>query len=53
VRTQSFSNGAPVPYSSTLRHVVHEGDRGNGTPNLDATKPPGYIRNELGGMFTS
>ena len=22
-----------LPYSSTLRHVVHEGDRGNGTPN--------------------
>jgi len=49
---QSFSNGAGVPYSSTLRVVVHEGDRGSG-PMTDTRKAPGYIRNELGGMFTS
>jgi len=36
---QSFSNGAGVPYSSTLRVVVHEGDRGSG-PMTDTRKAP-------------
>mmetsp|Transcript_40125 Transcript_40125/g.55746 ORF Transcript_40125/g.55746 Transcript_40125/m.55746 type:complete len:92 (-) Transcript_40125:155-430(-) len=48
---QDFSNGAGIPYNYTLRVVTHESDSGG--VMTDTRKAPGYIRNELGGMFTS
>mmetsp|Transcript_14452 Transcript_14452/g.30915 ORF Transcript_14452/g.30915 Transcript_14452/m.30915 type:complete len:91 (+) Transcript_14452:129-401(+) len=48
---QDFTNGEPVPYSKTLRIVVH--DESVSHVMTEVRKAPGYIRNELGGMFTS
>jgi hypothetical protein len=50
---QQLSNGEPVPYHVTLRVVQHEGSRIPRVLSATTRKPPGYIRNESGGMFTS
>lgn len=50
---QQLSNGEPVPYSATLLVVKHEGSRAPRVLSAGTRKPPGYIRNESGGMFTS
>jgi hypothetical protein len=50
---QQLSNGEPVPYHVTLRVVQHEGCRIPRVLSATTRKPPGYIRNESGGMFTS
>ncbi|WIA07920.1 hypothetical protein OEZ85_007398 [Tetradesmus obliquus] len=50
---QAYSNGQAVPYSYTLRVVQHEGARATRVQSAKTQKPPGYIRNESGGMFTS
>jgi len=50
---QRLSNGEAVPYSETLRIVQHEGSRAPRVMSATTRKPPGYIRNESGGMFTS
>jgi hypothetical protein len=48
---QDFTNGHSVSYGSTLRIVTH--DEGISSVMTEVRKAPGYIRNELGGMFTS
>lgn len=50
---QQLSNGEPVAYSATLRIVQHEGSKAPRVMSATTRKPPGYIRNESGGMFTS
>lgn len=50
---QRLSNGEPVPYHATLRVVQHEGSRAPRAMSATTRKPPGYIRNESGGMFSS
>jgi hypothetical protein len=50
---QRLSNGEAVPYHETLRVVQHEGSRAPRVMSATTRKPPGYIRNESGGMFTS
>jgi hypothetical protein len=50
---QRLSNGEHVPYKETLRVVQHEGSRAPRVMSATTRKPPGYIRNESGGMFTS
>ncbi|KAJ9522799.1 hypothetical protein QJQ45_019787, partial [Haematococcus lacustris] len=45
--------GVSVDYQSTLRVVTVEGDRAPRLPPRVTQKPPGYIRNESGGLFTS
>lgn len=50
---QALANGVPVPYQDTLRVVSHEGGRALRAGSATTRKPPGYIRNESGGMFAS
>ena len=50
---QALSNGQPVPYPASLRVVVHGGDRAPLQEEQTKRRPPGYIRNESGGFFTS
>lgn len=50
---QALSDGHAVPYSQTLRIVTHEGDGHPIMEPMETRKHPGYIRNELGGTFTS
>jgi hypothetical protein len=50
---QRLSNGEHVPYYATLRVVQHEGSRAPRVMSATTRKPPGYIRNESGGMFSS
>mmetsp|Transcript_19347 Transcript_19347/g.23106 ORF Transcript_19347/g.23106 Transcript_19347/m.23106 type:complete len:93 (-) Transcript_19347:481-759(-) len=50
---QKLSNGQTVAYANTLRIVTHEGDRAPVQEPTETRKHPGYIRNELGGTFTS
>lgn len=50
---QALSNGKCVPYEHTLRIVTHEGDGHPVQESMETRKHPGYIRNELGGTFTS
>ncbi|KAJ9523180.1 hypothetical protein QJQ45_024078, partial [Haematococcus lacustris] len=50
---QALANGVSVDYQSTLRVVTVEGDRAPRLPPRVTQKPPGYIRNESGGLFTS
>ncbi|KAL3135352.1 hypothetical protein ABBQ32_007542 [Trebouxia sp. C0010 RCD-2024] len=50
---QRLSNGQRIPYDDTLRIVNHHCTK---FPRQDFTpqhKAPGYIRNQLGGFFTS
>jgi hypothetical protein len=53
MQLQRLANGDPVPYQDTLRVVTHEGGRAPRAGSATTRKPPGYIRNESGGMFTS
>lgn len=50
---QALSNGQPVPYPASLRIVTHHGDRAPIQEEQTKRRPPGYIRNESGGFFTS
>jgi hypothetical protein len=50
---QALSNGLRVPYAASLRVVQHKGSRAPRAQSATTRKPPGYIRNESGGMFTS
>lgn len=50
---QALSNGQPVPYPASLRVVTHAGDRAPLQEEQTKRRPPGYIRNESGGFFTS
>ena len=50
---QALSNGQPVPYPASLRVVTHAGDRAPLQEEQQKRRPPGYIRNESGGFFTS
>lgn len=42
-----------VPYQATLRTVTHDGSPAPLLPPRTTRKHPGYIRNEMGGLFTS
>eukprot|EP00899_Mesostigma_viride_P020520 jgi/Mesvir1/2846/Mv13932-RA.1 len=51
---QELSNGnTNIPYSKTLRIVSHEGAPANESPGGTNRLHPGYIRNAMGGFFTS
>ena len=50
---QALSNGQPVAYQDTLRVVNVEGSRAPRELPPVTRKAPGYIRNQLGGFFTS
>jgi hypothetical protein len=50
---QRLANGTAVAYGATLQVVSHEGARAPRLGSATTRKPPGYIRNERGGFFTS
>lgn len=50
---QKLSDCNEVPYSATLRVVVHQTNNSPKQPYSKTRKPPGYIRNESGGFFSS
>lgn len=50
---QALVNGKPVTYSDTLRMIKAQGSRAPPQPPPVTRLPPGYIRNQLGGFFTS
>eukprot|EP00891_Asterochloris_glomerata_P009313 jgi/Astpho2/9313/e_gw1.00142.50.1_t len=50
---QGLSNGSKLPYSRTLRVVQHKVTKFPKVETSQARHAPGYIRGELGGMFTS
>eukprot|EP00892_Ulva_mutabilis_P001756 jgi/Ulvmu1/11581/UM079_0025.1 len=50
---QKLSNGRPLAYGATLRCVKCEGSRAPPQATPVTRQPPGYIRNQLGGYFTS
>jgi len=50
---QALSNGQNPPYEATLRVVMVPGSKEPVVEKSVSRKPPGYIRNEYGGFFTS
>jgi len=50
---QKLSNGENPSYESTLRIVMVPGSKEPVVEKSVSRKPPGYIRNEYGGFFTS
>ena len=50
---QRLSNGQSISYDDTLRVVNHHCTKFPRTDFTPQHKAPGYIRNQLGGFFTS
>lgn len=50
---QVLSNGKPVGYDNTLKVVEHEAGKMPRLPPKQTNKHKGFIRNALGGFFTS